>query len=63
MSKWIKCSERMPIVSGWVIAVDDGIAIPAWYRLGRFAISDHDGDDLVINPTHWQPLPSPPEDS
>ncbi len=61
MSEWISVDEQMPQKSGWVITVDDGEVIPAWYRLGRFAISDDDGDDLVIEPTHWQPLPEPPQ--
>lgn len=61
MGEWISCDDRLPSKRGWVIALHETEVIPAWYRLGRFAISDDDGDDLAIEPTHWQPLPEPPQ--
>ena len=67
MANWIKCSERMPesgirvllyfpqyaghIEDGFIDDVGDG---PYHYLF--------DGDCFGENPTHWQPLPEPPQE-
>lgn len=63
MSKWIKCSERMPMARRDVIITGmDMVSRVAWFNdrkdawyvtgLGWFS-----RDDVA----HWMPLPEPPE--
>lgn len=60
MSRWIKCSERMPSFVGEqskpVLVWGDGYDEP---EIGIF--HEYDGWD-AWGVTHWQPLPPPPED-
>ena len=69
MSQWIKCSERLPEetevfggddLSPDVLVIDQFedmfVACTHW---GKWIRLKH--DDCVIS--HWQPLPSPPEDA
>mgnify|MGYP005965656619 FL=1 len=59
MSRWIKCSERMPELD------DDGYSEPvlAINEIGNMQVvsfySD-EGWDSCTEITHWQPLPPPP---
>lgn len=70
MSEWIKCSERMPEIGRRVLIVQHGKYVSSatlyqWEaaktekgRKPRF----EDFRGIVSDVTHWQPLPSPPED-
>ncbi|WP_186370516.1 DUF551 domain-containing protein [Enterobacter sp. DE0047] len=61
---WIACSDRMPDDGENVTVCDHGVDVyPAVFIGGEFY---EYGDGLIenalrmSNPTHWQPLPSPP---
>lgn len=61
---WIACAERIPDESEAVTVCDHGVDVyPAVFIGGEFY---EYGDGLIedamrmSNPTHWQPLPSPP---
>lgn len=65
MSKWIKCSERMPDCGAEVVFYSDAAGMGfARYEMirGKMYWVWCTGD--VFNggtePTHWQPLPEPP---
>jgi hypothetical protein len=63
MSEWIKCSERLPGIEDHVLcrwadghhesAMLEEVDGKLWHCLD-------DGEILIENPTHWQPLPPPP---
>lgn len=59
---WVKCADRLPEKSGRYLAVVRGIA-----RIGYFdirAMGEWFVTDVVDRrPTHWAPLPEPPEDA
>lgn len=76
MSEWIKCSERMPDLSGVYPAcsIDPQRSYEAdnWiemlYRFDKEAKKgetpwQHSSGFYDGGITHWMPLPSPPEDS
>lgn len=69
MSKWVKCSERMPEIGSRVLVCSRGIYVGlAAYRQWKGAKTEkgralrfEDLRGIVYNVTHWQPLPEPPE--
>lgn len=63
MSKWIKCSERMPEEFEEVL-VSDGANVEVMW-LDCYGLWDCwvDGEDRMVCSdvvTHWMPLPEPP---
>lgn len=61
MSKWIKCSERMPEELEDVL-VTDGRSVEVMYlRLGLWYVTSQDSAICGDEVTHWMPLPEPPE--
>jgi Protein of unknown function (DUF551) len=64
LSEWIKCSDRLPEHDDFVLFWDNGFYI-GWLkrtdRNSKFVWLDEEWTHH--NPTHWMPLPSPPEAS
>lgn len=66
MSGWIKCSERMPDDGECVLVFHPGggvMQITFFFAYGKWWDAAESDDGHHANHyTHWQPLPSPPED-
>lgn len=59
MSEWLPVTERLPETLDTVIVADDEGVTCGWYDRGVWSLSER---SPWIDPTHWMPLPEPPED-
>ena len=59
-SRWIPVSERLPEYSGYVLAVfEKCLPFVAMYYSG---VKKFSCEREEANPTHWMPLPEPPQE-
>ena len=57
--KWIPVTERLPNNQCNVLCDDDGRVVVGYYTDEE--VGWHDMHSYKIYPTHWMPLPKPPE--
>jgi len=68
MSDWLKISDTMPSEMERVIVCDDrGAVMEGWWLFtdksrGKIEWLCGEGNYNIINPTHWMPMPKPPEE-
>ena len=58
-ARWIPVSERLPEASEWVLVSGNGLVSVGYFD----SVMWWSADDLrfPFEPTHWRPLPQPPE--
>lgn len=67
---WIKTSEQMPLEGRPVLTYvasdprgpETNPIVEAYYRDGIWRLTDLLDDRPMFPPTHWMPLPEPPEE-
>lgn len=59
MSDWIPVTERLPDNQENVLCDDEGRVVVGYYTDEE--VGWHDVHNYRIYPTHWMPLPEPPE--
>jgi hypothetical protein len=65
MSQWVKTSDRMPDELQDVIGYWQGLMDMTLYRIIQGEThwwSEHKRRYVQLPPSHWHPLPQPPED-
>lgn len=59
--RWIPVSERLPEDGEYcLVAIDDSLGL-AWWHNDPTPKFIHEDIDNSWTPTHWMPLPEPPE--
>jgi hypothetical protein len=64
--KWISVKDRLPEDSQEVIIYSEGGKVEAGvYYCKEFGFDYYDVSirDIIVNVTHWMPLPEPPRDA
>ncbi len=61
MAEWMKCDEWMPEDGQRVLAyLGESVGIVTFYA-SRYGSYYADDESYEMTPTHWMPMPEPPE--